>query len=128
MIVWWILSISYHPLVLPYIFPFEIEDFWETESSSATLLHALWNCYHTPSTVMIHYQIQYETFIRPRNIKVSRAHSLECKRDQHKVPSCVSFVRNKTFYILKISYILGVSTGWKGGKKDKGRWFFSFYL
>ena len=29
--------------------------------------------------------------------------------------------KEKTFYILKISYILGVSTGWEGGKKDKGR-------
>ena len=29
--------------------------------------------------------------------------------------------KEKTFYILKISHILGVSTGWEGGKKDKGR-------
>ena len=34
--------------------------------------------------------------------------------------------KEKTFYILKISYILGVSTGWEGGKKDKGSLFFPF--
>ena len=34
--------------------------------------------------------------------------------------------QGKQIWLLKISYISGVSTGWKGGKKDKGRWFFRF--
>ena len=34
--------------------------------------------------------------------------------------------QGKQIWLLKISHILGVSTGWKGGKKDKGRWFFRF--